>query len=65
MPLKVKIIHIYISYLMYEHLSNMILNLDVAFWPNSEFCLTSGFMSLSTNCNCVEMVSCLPGLNQY
>ena len=31
MPLKVKIVHIYIYYLMYKHLYNMTLNLDVAF----------------------------------
>ena len=31
MPLKVKIIHIYIYHLMYKHLYNMTLNLDVAF----------------------------------
>ena len=32
MPLKVKIIHIYNSYLMYKHLYNMTLNLDIAFF---------------------------------
>ena len=31
MVLKVKLIHIYNYYLMYKHLHNMTLNLDVAF----------------------------------
>ena len=35
MPLKVKVIHIYIYYLMYKHLCNMTLNVDVAFLLSS------------------------------
>ena len=40
MPLKVEIIRVYIDHLVYENLSNMAMNLDVAFVLSVSICMS-------------------------